>query len=103
LFLHKTPKPLVIKQESTKYDVAASELSKPLFSIINAVSFSIKEERPCHLLFTIYDLLFMKYDLESAFISVHLRLISISSWFFVPHSTESILSEVERAQGMPSW
>jgi hypothetical protein len=38
------PKPLGIKQESTNYDVAASELSYPLHSIMDAVSLSSKEE-----------------------------------------------------------
>jgi len=41
----KHPKPLGIKQESTNYDVAASELSSPLCSIIDAVSVSSKEEK----------------------------------------------------------
>ena len=39
------PKPLVINQESTRYGVAASELSYPLCSIIDAVSVSSKEKR----------------------------------------------------------
>jgi len=39
------PKPLGINQESTNYDVAASEMSYPLCSIIDAVAFSSKEER----------------------------------------------------------
>jgi hypothetical protein len=41
----KHSKPLVIKQESTNYDVAASELSYLLCSIIDAVAFSSKEEK----------------------------------------------------------
>ncbi len=39
------PKPLGLKQESTDYDVAASELSYSLCSIIDAASLSSKEER----------------------------------------------------------
>jgi hypothetical protein len=39
------PKPLIIRQESTKNDVAASELSNPLCSIIDAVPVSSKEEK----------------------------------------------------------
>jgi len=38
-------KPLVINQESTNYDVAASELSYPLCLIIDAVSLLSKEEK----------------------------------------------------------
>jgi hypothetical protein len=38
------PKPLIIKQESTNYNVAASELSNPLCSIIDAVTLSSKKE-----------------------------------------------------------
>jgi len=57
------PKPLGVKQESTNYDVAASELSYPLCSIIDAVSVSSKEEKPCHWLFSIGYWLFTKYDL----------------------------------------
>jgi len=39
------PKPLGIKQESTNNDVATSELSNPLCSIIDAISLSSKKER----------------------------------------------------------
>jgi len=38
------PKPLGTKQESTNYDFAASELSYPQCSIINAVSLTNKEK-----------------------------------------------------------
>ena len=38
-------KPLGIKQESTRYGVAASEMPIPLCSIIDAVSTLRKEER----------------------------------------------------------
>jgi len=36
-FVYLHPKPLVIKQESTNYDVTASELSSPLCLIIDVV------------------------------------------------------------------
>jgi hypothetical protein len=78
--------PLVIKQESTSYDVAASELLNLLCSIINAVCI---QSRKKGMQLTIF---YWLLTIFSVFICVNLRFIRmlIQSTQYAARSTQSL-------------